>query len=139
MPGPIDVLDITYRTAVDLSENIHRVAVINDNGDIVLPSASGVGKIAGILQDKPGYNQPNKIGKAAKIRKMGLSKVEIASTVNIGDNLEIADTFGRVKKATPPTATYQGKLIYVIGTAEQNGSASGELILAAINPFSYTI
>lgn len=132
-------MDRTYETAVDLSGSQYRVIVQDTDGRATLPSAAGAGRILGVLQNKPGFKQDEKIGRAARVRKGALSKVEAASAIAVGDPLEIADTAGRVRKATQPSATWTGTRVNIVGQAEQAASASGDIIMMFVEIGYYTI
>jgi hypothetical protein len=132
-------VDRTYETAVDLSESQFCVVVMDSNGKATLPSAAGAGSILGVLQNRPGYKQDRKIGRAARIRKSGLTKVKAASAFAIGDPLEIADTQGRVRKATQPSSTWTGTRVNIVGQAEQAASGPDEMVVMNVNISYYSV
>jgi hypothetical protein len=95
MAGPMSVLDVTYKAGEDLSNSQYRVVVSGtSNYECKLPSGGGVGKILGVLQNYPAS------GSAARVRKLGISKVVAGGTIVYGAELEIEDAAGRVDTYT---------------------------------------
>lgn len=95
MAGPMSVLDVTYKAGENLSSVQYSVVVAgNSNYECKLPSAAGEGKILGVLQNYPAS------GSAARVRKLGISRVVAADDINYGDELEIANSSGDVQAYT---------------------------------------
>ena len=95
MAGPMSVLDVTYKAGEDLSSSQYRVVVTGTSDyECKLPGGAGVGKILGVLQNYPAS------GSAARVRKLGISKVVAAATIVAGAELEIANATGDVRTYT---------------------------------------
>lgn len=95
MAGPIGTLDVTYKAGEDLSSSQYAVVVAGTSDyECILPSAEGEGKILGVLQNYPAS------GSAARVRKLGISKVVSAGTIAYGEELEIANSAGDVQTYT---------------------------------------
>lgn len=95
MAGPMSVLDVTYKAGEDLSSSQYRVVVASTSDyECKLPAGGGVGKILGVLQNYPAS------GSAARVRKLGISKVVAGGTIVYGAELEIEDAAGRVDTYT---------------------------------------
>lgn len=123
MAGPMSILDVTYKAGEDLSSSQYAVVVVGtSNYECILPSAAGEGKILGVLQNYPAS------GSAARVRKLGISKVVAADTIAYGDELEIANSVGDVRKYTQDGDN--GRL----GMAEES-AVDDDVFTAFICPF----
>jgi hypothetical protein len=123
MAGPIRIYDASYKTAEDLSGNQFRVVFPKAGTENeVVGSSTPVTMPVGILQNAPGKYSDVKVGIAARVRKMGVSKAIAAGTIARGDLLE-PTTDGRVQKVSAASGTTQ----YVVGIAEEGASAGGTL------------
>jgi len=121
MAGPMSVLDVTYKAGEDLSSSQYRVVVTGTSDyECKLPGGAGVGKILGVLQNYPAS------GSAARVRKLGISKVVAAATIVYGAELEVNAT-GDVKTYT--INSKNGR----VGTAEE-AAVDDDIFTAFICP-----
>lgn len=95
MAGPMSVLDVTYKTQVDLTSSQYSTVVAgSEDYTCTLPGAAGAGRVLGTLQNNPAS------GSAARIRKLGISRGIAAANIAYGDELEIANTAGDLRAYT---------------------------------------
>jgi len=131
MAGPIRIYDASYKTATDLSAKQFRVLVAGtETNDVTLESTTdettptaGTKMPVGILQNAPGKYSDVKVGIAARVRKLGVSKAVAAAAITRGQLLEPTKD-GRVR---PVSITTSGTTQYVVGIAEESASAGGTL------------
>jgi len=122
MAGPMSVHEVTYLAQQDLSSSQWRVVIAGTvDYSCRLPTAAGVGRILGVLQNKPAS------GSAARVRKLGISKVIAAGVIAFGDELEVANTAGGVRVYTQDGDN--GRL----GSAEE-AAVSGDIFTAVVMP-----
>jgi hypothetical protein len=116
-------LDVTYRAQESLASSQWCVVVAGtEDRTCRLPSAAGEGRILGVLQNYPAS------GEAARVRKLGISKIRAAGTIAFGDELEIAAATGRVRAYTQDGDNGR------VGSAEE-AAVSGDIFTAHIMPF----
>lgn len=122
MAGPMSVLDVTYKAGEDLSSSQYRVVVVGTSDyECKLPSTGGVGKILGVLQNYPAS------GSAARVRKLGISKVVAGGTIVYGAELEIESSAGDVDTYTQDGDNGR------VGTAEE-AAVDNDVFTAFICP-----
>jgi hypothetical protein len=130
MAGPSYVLDKTH--TVNQTGGVGKyVCVIADgvtDGSVKLPTAAKQ-KIKGVTQEAQLNNGENVV-----VRKQGITRVQIASAVNDGDLLEVANTSGQVQTATPSVTG--GNVHYAVGTAESSGTTAGQIIYMSMPALS---
>ena len=98
------------------------VVYAGTSGHVKYGAAADANGIAGITQHSSSAS-----GDTIVVRKAGRSKVEVASaSVTIGVDLRIFDTVGRANYQADAWASGDG----IIGVAEENSSASGDIITA---------
>lgn len=125
MAGPMSVLDVTYLAQESLASSQYRVVVAGTQDySCRLPSAAGEGRILGVLQNYPVS------GGAARVRKLGISKVVAAATITFGQELEIADAVGDVRGYTQDGDN--GRL----GVAEE-AAVDNDIFTAYIAPIDF--
>lgn len=121
MAGPIQILDVTYQAGVDLSSAQYAVVVAGNADECKLPAAAGEGKVLGILQNFPAS------GSAARVRKLGISKVNAGATISYGEQLEIANSSGDVQAYTMSGSNG------LVGSAEED-AVDNDIFRAFIMP-----
>jgi hypothetical protein len=122
MAGPIAVLPVTYIAGEDFSSSQYSVVVVGTSAyECKLPTAAGAGRILGILQNYPAS------GVASRVVKLGISKVVAAGTIAYGDELEIANVSGAVRKYTQDGDNGR------VGTAEE-AAVDNDIFTAFICP-----
>ena len=82
------------------------VAVLDTEGQVMLPSGPGVSLVAGVLRESTLEG-----GQSGMFQVCGIAKIRIAEAVTVGDMLVIADTLGRVKPKTKRNVTIVGRAI----------------------------
>jgi hypothetical protein len=116
-----------------------------------LPAGSNAPGFMGVLVDhfvEPNYFVPegtvsttvtgttptlyNMQGKGMSLQVNGKARFICASAVNQGDELIIADAYGRVQ--TNNVAT--GSVAYVVGIAEHSTSAAEDIVQALVQPYA---
>jgi len=125
--GEIPEFIDSFVSQVDLSSSQYCVVVQGTARDQAkLPSAAGEGKILGIVYGIPASGT----AKSISVVRRGPTKVKLMNTVAAGDELEIGNAAGAVRKYTG--AAKNGRL----GTAEEAG-VSGDIIVAFIDPIDF--
>jgi hypothetical protein len=101
------------------------VAVYNSaaEGQVKRPTATSEDKIFGVLR-----TAGHAAGTSAEYDCMGKTKVMIASSVSISDQLCISDVQGRVRTWNEAT----DKALPILGTAETANTAAGSLIICVL-------
>lgn len=106
------------RAAADLSALQFRFVVQNSLGFIAQSTTAG-GVAIGVLQNKPGNNEP------AEVMVTGTSKVVAGAAVSEGAHV-MSDAFGR---AVPVVASAAFPAVnYRVGIAQSTAAAAGEVI-----------
>ena len=118
-----EVLATTYTLkAGEAAMSQYAVAALDASaeGQVVNPSESGLGVIAGVLRDTT-----LAAGGAGSFQVAGIAKVKIAEAVSIGDLLIVADAQGRVKpKGEGPHASGTG----IVGRALSGVNTAGSIV-----------
>jgi hypothetical protein len=140
MAGPIRIYDASYKTATDLSAKQFRVVIAGDGtNDVTVESTEtdatpGTKMPLGILQNAPGKYSDVKVGIAARVRKLGVSKAISAGPISRGDLLEPTKD-GRVKRVSAASGTAQ----IVVGIAEDKVTAADTILKVFLTLGSYTV
>lgn len=114
------MVDLTYEAEVDLSGSQYCVVVLGtSDGQVKLPAAVGA-KSVGILQNAPAA------GAAARVRRLGVSKIKANGAFSKGDVLTAAATTGKVD--TSATTNFP------VALAEEAATAVNDLVKAFVNP-----
>lgn len=120
MPGPHNILPVSYDAEVDLSGSQWRVVVVGSgDNQMALPAGANASDALGILQDKP------TAGETGQVMKLGLSWAIAAGNIARGDPLEVGNAAGAVKSGNAGTGTY-------LGTAEESAE-DGQRFVMFIN------
>lgn len=100
MAYEMDVLDITFLAAADLSTYQYRFVKITANNTVNV--CGNTEQAIGILQ-----NAPTAAGQAARVRVLGVSRLEMSATIAFGDKVGSAAN-GEGVAVTADTAYYNG-------------------------------
>ena len=128
-----------------------------ENG-IDVPAAANAGPIAGVADESiltesmndysagqyqitsgtawPSNSIPSSAtGRGIAVVVLGISRVVASAAISIGDDVNIADSQGRIKTVDETTGT----TVYVLGKALQAATAAGDIIKVMVNPMKKVV
>jgi hypothetical protein len=119
-------VDVTYRSAEDLSDARFLVVVINkrEANDCKLPTADTDIPL-GFLLNRPGLHATEKLNLACRVRKAGMTTAIAGDNITRGDDLSFLFTEDKRGQVAPIKPGYTGTTI--VGQAEESAKPGEKL------------